>query len=268
MLVEIWDLISAYPFFTGVLLGSLLPSDKAKVTFGLLFIIVPTCVAPIAHSIMYENDLNDFSAFIVGFWISSGISSGTESWKGVFTIAGIFKNGVFTIVGIFMNGVFTMIGFFISFFIYNSDAGFLSHAICVILGHTFEKFIYIESNSCKRIRKCSRCNEQEVQSFVNHEYGEWQYVESNSCKRIRKCVRCNEQEVESPVNHEYGELQEIEGNYYELIRYCVRCNKEKREDYHRCPNCGCTSFYEDWSDAYAETAYLSRPRDVCSNCGK
>ena len=180
---------------------------------------------------------------------------------------GTFKNGLFTIVGTFKNGLITMMDFFKMFFIKNSDTSFIPHAICVILGHRFRKFIYIESNSCKRIRKCIRCKEQEVESILNHEYGEWQYIEENSCKRIRNCVRCNEQEVESPVNHEYGEWQYIEGNEYERIKYCVRCNEEKREDYYHCQNCGCTDFNEDWSDAYAETAYISRPRYVCRNCG-
>jgi hypothetical protein len=130
----------------------------------------------------------------------------------------------------------------------------LGNLLCVTMGHQWNEWEYVSDNSCKQLRTCIRCgNEQEREQA--HIYGEWEYVSDNSCKQLRTCVRCgNEQEREQA--HIYGEWEYVSDNSCKQLRTCVRCgDKQEREQAH----------------IYGEWEYVSdnscRQLRTCVRCG-
>lgn len=90
--------------------------------------------------------------------------------------------------------------------------------------HTWSKWEYFQHYSCKKSRKCLKCNAIEYDDSEYHDFGEWFYHSERSCEQIRICRHCNKTEFR--INHE--KIQEIEEPYKCLIKKCCsRCGDIK-----------------------------------------
>lgn len=94
--------------------------------------------------------------------------------------------------------------------------------------HQYEDWNYESSDSCKLVRKCSRCS-HEIEGNIKHIWGEWIYSSSSECTTKRYCTR-NKDHVEndSSPTHVWGDWRYLIEGSCDSIRQCKR-NADHKE---------------------------------------
>lgn len=87
--------------------------------------------------------------------------------------------------------------------------------------HDYEKWDFIQSDTCVQYRRCKVCKETETRK-VDHKFGEWKYHSEKSCEQKRTCKHCGYSEFR--VEHEIEEAASI-GNECLVESRCVRCGE-------------------------------------------
>lgn len=85
--------------------------------------------------------------------------------------------------------------------------------------HEFDDWKYFRNDSCEMVRKCSRCNKEELMAG-EHDYSQWDYHTSGSCEKRRICKRCNHAEYR--IEHQFANpiLREEECIEQKICRRC------------------------------------------------
>jgi hypothetical protein len=100
---------------------------------------------------------------------------------------------------------------------------------CILGFHRWSgwKYFYFDIHGCRMERTCDDCDKREVQSPEGHSWQKWAFVEENSCVKERICIRCHAKETQNEwqLEHDWEVISTIhEKNKLKEERECRRCH--------------------------------------------